>query len=291
METAAIPNKKAMCPSGIDGPDCREKFHQARNEKLHPILSPQGPQYQPAISTPIQGEWTRDNPPSHLIQRASMQPSENAIYLLTVGPASQEHLYSSPANLLTTGHWSQQLPTAPSERELDFFNKELASSLPNLEMNAEEELLQICASDLLLECPVRKRPRLLPPNRKMHVEVWKKQTSPPVQESARSPVPLEYSHLVDTMPVTNPADLSTVESFYRRVTSRARQVNPPEACLSPAWGVDVRRTDKKRQKQHQQLSMKRIASSPDFKEKTKWSMNISEDGNLPPKKRYTKGCL
>ncbi|XP_061477801.1 uncharacterized protein LOC133382149 isoform X2 [Rhineura floridana] len=308
METAAMQEEKAMLLSDIGGPkSCREKFLRAWNEKLklqlRPTLSSQMPERQSAIHTPNQEKWTKDKSLSHLLKRASGQPSENAIYYLMVMPASEAQLHTSPASCWTTGHCPQQLPTG-----LDPVDKKLASNPLDLETNPEEEFLQICVSDLLLESSMKKRPRLLPPNRKMHVEVlWKKQELHLRQEYERSPVPLQYNHLIDTMALTNPDDLTEVESFYRRFTPGLKQpgscrstrpFHPQVECHSPPSTTEAstcqqgaRRTAKMRYKLHRQLSLKRSAPLADLTMATKQSLNTSQNGHLPPKKRYTQGCL
>ncbi|KAM6473550.1 uncharacterized protein PHA67_006318 isoform 2-T2 [Liasis olivaceus] len=308
MEAAATKDKKGMHPNDAERPkSCREKFLQAWNEKLKlqpcPILSPQVLASQSAVDIAVQEKRTRNNKAlSYLHTRASLQPSENAVYFVKVMPVPPEQMHPTPGSVWAGGHCPQQLPMTSWHSNLLVIDKVPGGSMTNV----EEELLQICVSDLLMESPARKRPRLLPPHRKMHVEVWKKEALYPLQEDARNPVPLAYNHLVDTMSMANAADLPEVESFYRRFSPKLKQScnrkntpvqpgaegfllarNPEASTLQQA----VRKTAKMRHKQHQQLSLKRSSPLPDLMVASIQSMNFSQNIHLPPKKRYTQGCL
>ncbi|XP_032992063.1 uncharacterized protein LOC117039121 [Lacerta agilis] len=286
MEMAAIQGEKSMCPSDVGGPkSSREKFLQAWYKKLkpqtHPTVSSQvsgSP-----VCAPSQENWTKDTSLSH------------TIYYLMVVPPPQAQLYAS----------SWTTAQCPRQRDLHHVAQELASSSLDPEANPKEEFLHICASDLLLKSAERKRPRLLPPNRKMHVEVLKRQDSPPLQECQSRPVPLEYSHLLDTIEMTNPADLPQVEGFYRSFivgqrrqgsSRRAGQLHPQPECRIPPRATEAascqqgaRRITRMRYTQHRKLSLKRSAPLSELTVATKRSVDSSQNGHLPPKKRYTQG--
>uniref|UniRef100_A0ACB8EKX7 Uncharacterized protein n=1 Tax=Sphaerodactylus townsendi TaxID=933632 RepID=A0ACB8EKX7_9SAUR len=302
MKTAATHDEKGMHWSGREQPrSCREKFLQAWDEKVKhqhsAILSAQELVHQPAVGIPTEGNGTRGRPLSHWQRGTILQPSKSAIYVLAVMTVPQGQHYSSPLSLL-----APKFPTSHSIRQLDLLDNKLARS--SLDWEHEGELLHICVSDLLLGSPVRKRPRLLPPNRKMHVEVWKKPASHSLQEGERSPVPLEYSHLVDTMAVNKPADLPEVESFYRSFAPRRRQqgchrrirpVHPLGEYPSSTCGMEPvtyqQRAPKRSYKEHLLYCPKTNVPFSSFTMATKESMNTSENGHLPPKKRYTQSCL
>lgn len=286
--------EKAMCWSDRERPrSSREKFLQAWDEKVkrqHSAgLSAHELEHQSAVGIPTQGNVTRDTPCSHLQRGAIMQPSENAFYVLRVKTPPQGQQYSNSGSSSAPRHNPQNLPIP-----------QLARS--SLDLENEGELIHICVSDLLLGSPVRKRPRLLPPNRKMHVVVWKKQASHSLQEGERSPVPLEYSHLVDSMIVTKPADLPEVESFYRRFSPRRRQrashrrVRPVLGeCSSSTSGMEAathqQRATKRSHEQHLLSSSNTNVPFSNLTMATKESMNTSPNGHLPPKKRYTQSCF
>ncbi|KAL8163223.1 UNVERIFIED_CONTAM: hypothetical protein K2H54_014932 [Gekko kuhli] len=292
VETAAMQAEKAMCWSGREWPrSCREKFLQAWEEKVKrqhsAILSAQELECQSAAGIPAQGNVAGDKPRSHLQRGAIAQPSENAFYVLRVKTPPQGQQSSNPRSFSAPRHYPQNLPTP-----------QLARS--PLDLENEGELIHICVSDLLLGSPGRKRPRLLPPNRKMHVEVWKKRASHSLQEGERSPVPPEYSHLVDTMTVTKPADLPEVESFYRRFSPRRRhrRVRPTHLLgegPSPATGTEAAacqpRGTKRSHEQHLLYSSSTDVPSSHLTMAAKEAMNTSQNGHLPPKKRYTQSCL
>lgn len=294
METAPIQAEKAMCWSDREWPrSCREKFLQAWDEKVKhqhsTILSAQELEHQSAVGIPTQGNVTRDKSCSHL---QIMQPRENAFYVLRVKNSPQGQQYPNSGSFSASRRYPQNLAIP-----------QLARS--SLDLENEGELIHICVSDLLLGSPVRKRPRLLPPNRKMHVEVWKKQATNSLQEGERSPVPLEYSHLVDTMIVTKPADLPEVESFYRRFSPRrrqwgshrrVRQFHLLEECRSPTSGREAvtyqQRATKRSHEQHLLCSPNtNVVPFSTLTMAAKESMNTSQHGHLPPKKRYTQACL
>ncbi|XP_028572731.2 uncharacterized protein LOC114590618 isoform X1 [Podarcis muralis] len=283
METGAIPGEEAVCPSDVGGPkSSREKFLQAWYEKrkpqTHPTVSSQVSGCGSPACAPSQENWTRDTSLSH------------AFFYLMVVPPPQAQLYTS----------SRMTAQCPRQRDLHHVAQELEP-----EANPEEEFLQICASDLLLKSAERKRPRLLPPNRKMHVEVLKRQDSPPLQECQKSPVPLEYSHLLDAIEMTNLADLPEVESFYRSFILRQKrkgysrrdgQLRPQAECRLPPRATEAascqqgaRRTARLRCTQNRKLSLKRSAPLSELTVATKRSVDSSQNGHLPPKKRYTQG--
>lgn len=311
MEATAttMQDEKAMCLSNLGRPrSCREKFIHKWNEKLklqqQSLSSPQVPECQAAIDMPTQGQMTRGMTLS--LRKASLQPSENAVYILTVSSASQEQQHVSPDRSLATEHSLQQRPMAFYQTGKGFLDEELASKLLNQETNTEEEFVQICTSDLLLEGPVKNRPRLLPPNRKMHVEVRKKPIYHLLQDSARSPISLQYNPPLITMSITNPSNIPGMESIYCRFPSNLEKQDSygsdrpgyqPAECPPPGWGINappseeaVRNTDRLRQKQHQPFlgSLKR-APSLDPEVATKSSIHTYPLNHLPPKKRYTQG--
>ncbi|KAG8129051.1 hypothetical protein E2320_015815 [Naja naja] len=304
MEAAATKDKMAVHPNDTEKPkSCREKFLQAWNEKLKlqpcPILYSQTLASQSVVDISVQEKRTRNNKAlSDLKTRASLQHNENAIYFVKVMPLPPKQMHPTPGGVYVHEHCPQQDAVASWHSNHDATDKKVPSGSMT---NVEEELLQICVSDLLMESPARKRPRLLPPHRKMHVEVWKKEASPALQEQARNPVPLAYNHLVDTMSMTNLADLPEVESFYRRFNPKLKQScdrkNSPIQSGADGFllvrNTDVSTTQEavgKIAKQHQQLSSKRSSPLPDLMVANIESMN-SQNIHLPPKKRYTHGCL
>lgn len=304
MEAAATKDKMAVHPNVTEKPkSCREKFLQAWNEKLKlqpcPILYSQTVASQSAVDISVQEKQTRNKALSDLQTRASLQHNENAVYFVKVMSLSPEQMHPTPGAVCVGEHCPLQDAVASQHSNYDVTDKNVPSGSVT---SVEEELLQICVSDLLMESPARKRPRLLPPHRKMHVEVWKKEASPPLQKHARNPVPLAYNHLVDTMSMTNLADLPEVESFYRRFNPKLKpscdRKNSPihsgaEGFLL-ARNTAVSTSQKaggKTAKQHQQLSLNRSSPLPNLMVANIESMNFSQNVHLPPKKRYCHGCL
>nr|XP_023957540.1 uncharacterized protein LOC112058983 [Chrysemys picta bellii] len=312
--TTAMQVEKVGCwRSGLDRPkSCREKFLQAWNEKLklQPCpISPQVPNCPSPGSIPAQGQWPGAEPVPFSLKGALLHPSchpgDNALYFLAVVTAV-DHSGSTPVSFVAPGGCSGHTPRTPAgirpcDKDPGPFYKELARPPLAWEGNSEEELLQICASDLLLGSSLRKRPRLLPPNRKMHVEVWKrKPASHPPEEGARSPVPLEYSHLVDAMAMTEPADISEVESFYRQFTPWPRRRGSCRSTKAVHAQTDsalpVRKADEAAPEQHSLWG----AAGSGFKQHPKRAMasistlilaakrprDTAWSEHLPPKKRY-----
>nr|XP_025033886.1 uncharacterized protein LOC106732902 [Pelodiscus sinensis] len=248
---------------------------------------------EPAVS------WQQRDHPWGALLHPSSSPGDNAFYLLAMVTAL-DHSGSPPVSLVAPGGCSGHTPRTPAElqpwaKDPGPFYKELASLPLAWEGDTEEELLQICASDLLLGSSLRKRPRLLPPHRKMHVEVWKrKAASPQLEEDVRSPVPLEYSHLVDAMAMTELADISEVESFYRQFTPwprrrgscrSSRGAHAHSASTSPAReateapGRGCEPPPKSNRKRG-------LASVSTLLLAAKRPMDNAWSAHLPPKKRY-----
>lgn len=212
---------------------CREKFLRAWYEKLRyqscPSSPPQLPNSQPPSSIPAQGRHRpRPLSPSRTLPQSSCGRADSFMGAM---PTQEEHSGSLPAVCVGPPDCSQQTSGTPGgvypcDRDRSPLGKELVT-LPldqEEEDGEEEEFLQICISDLLLKASPRKRPRLLPPNRKMHIEVRNKRAKlHQAEEGQNSSIPLEYSHLVDTMAMTKPADLSKAESFYQKFASRPRR--------------------------------------------------------------------
>ncbi|KAG6931617.1 hypothetical protein G0U57_001262 [Chelydra serpentina] len=129
----------------------------------------------------------------------------------------------------------------------------------------------------------------------MHVEVWKrKSASHPLEEGARSPVPLQYSHLVDAMAMTEPADISEVESFYRQFTPWPRRRGSCRSTRAvPAQtesASPVREADGAAGsgfEQHPKSNRKRaMASISTLILAAKRPGDTAWSEHLPPKKRY-----
>ncbi|XP_070596026.1 uncharacterized protein [Erythrolamprus reginae] len=303
MEAAATKDKMAVHPNDTKKPkSCREKFIQAWNEKLKlqpcPTLYSQTLASQSTVDISAQEKQTRNNKALPDLQtRTSLQHNENAVYFVKVMSLPPEQMHPTPGGGRVGEHCTQQDAVATWHSNRDATDKKVPSGSVT---SVEDELLQICVSDLLMESPARKRPRLLPPHRKMHVEVWKKEALPPLQEHARNPVPLAYNHLVDTMSMTNLADIPEVESFYRKFNPKLKQsydrktspMQPGANGFLLVRNADVsisQEANGKIAKHHPQPSLRRSSPLPDLVANTE-SMN-SPNIHLPPKKRYTHGRL
>uniref|UniRef100_A0A6J0URH7 Uncharacterized protein isoform X1 n=1 Tax=Pogona vitticeps TaxID=103695 RepID=A0A6J0URH7_9SAUR len=257
----------------------REKFLQAWNEKPEfqkcPIVSSQVPECQTATGIPIQTKEIQDEKhQSHLLTRNSLDASENAVYFLAM-PASPHGQLDASSEATEPG--SHQLPAA-------------ASCSPP-EKSDKEEFLKICVSDLLLESPARKRPRLLPPNKKMHVEVQKKQDPHLPEESARSAAPLG-----NTMKMSPPANPPEEESVHHSPEPKQHSPSHPLAeGPSPSGDTEASTCPQPaeiNQKQPQHLNQERSPPLPRPVIATQEYMGFPHISCLPPKKRYTKTwCL
>ncbi|XP_078506949.1 uncharacterized protein LOC144767348 [Lissotriton helveticus] len=155
--------------------------------------------------------------------------------------------------------------------------------------NVPESFIHICATDLLLEAQHRKRPRLLPPHRKMHLEVPHGRTEHPPAVSEQqhtrgqeSQLPLEYRHLMDTMSLLKPTDISQVEMLYRQFTPWPRQaLLPPCSHASPPKFTPYARGGAGSQQQ-----LRVSSGSMSRHRRTPKSAQESHLGHLPPKKRF-----
>ncbi|XP_069510870.1 uncharacterized protein [Ambystoma mexicanum] len=148
-----------------------------------------------------------------------------------------------------------------------------------------EFCLHFCATDLLVEASHRKRPRLLPPHRKMHLEVQRGmvELTPAVQEQQQNLrphrlVPPEYRQLVDSINLGEVGGLHQAEMLYRQFTVWPARtvVQPEQSTLTPySKGKGGR----------QQLHISWGSNRSHIK--TRKCTQASPQGHLPPKKRFS----
>nr|XP_008102647.1 PREDICTED: uncharacterized protein LOC103277830 [Anolis carolinensis] len=285
-ETAAMKDEKVMDTSDAQRPkSCREKFLHAWNEKLKLqsdlSLPAQVQEGQSAIGVPDHEKRTGDgSQPSQLLTGPSSEPNETAFYFVMVAaPCSQ---CSLPRSFQEAESLPHHLPLAPCGSTADW------------ETGDEEEFLHICTSDIVLQPPARKRPRLLPPERKMYVEVHKREAQTLREEHLGSLAPLAFNPLVDATVISTLADLPQMESFYWRNSPRQRghQSFQGQAPICPSGegvspGTDLAAANLSHAQQ-EHLRLESSTSQPGPMMTSRESMNSSQNAHLPPKKRYTR---
>lgn len=245
--------ENALCLSDRERPISYKELIQERNEEQqlqqYSLSSPQMPELQPAVQIPTQGQMTSDEPP--LLVEASLQPSSDDVHCPIL---TQEDLI--PA--LATENYLQQHFTA--FYQTDFLGQEVANQHLNWEAKQhleadqhlnretnndeeegegeEEELIEICTSDLLLQNPMRKkRPRLLPPDTKMYVVLRKDMVIWPMENAASSFDPLEYRSPMRDLPSVN---LKLAVKGSRVNTSPSKRL-PPKKRYTRAFHLSLKK--------------------------------------------------
>ncbi|XP_069058131.1 uncharacterized protein [Pleurodeles waltl] len=235
-----------------------------------------------------EGPRSQEEPLCRSLSAANLQPGsmgcgrkeKTTCPLMPVGKRSAEPL--------TQGTQGSQLDVSRVLRQRDLGGQE-HEDMPVVH-NVPESFIHICATDLLLEAQHRKRPRLLPPHQKMHLEVPHGTPKPPSalseQQQNRAPecqMPLEYRHLVDTMSLIKPTDISQVEMLYRQFTPWPRQGLLPtrSQASAPTFSTYARGGAVS------QHPLRVSSESTSRHCRTPKSAPESPQGHLPPKKRFS----